>query len=202
MLKIKATGKDSGKHVGDVNSKIPKITVHRSQFLGKLQENLPQGVLKMGKKLHSLSESTNGVILKFEDGSTELADAVVACDGINSVGREFVLGAEHPAVKPVYTGGYNHRVVISLDAAKESFGEEYCSVLTQHGWVGDGGFLLTDLVDNGTSMQVIAGWLTKETWPHESPFIPWPKEQIVKDLQDWGDIGRSMTKVSAAIIWK
>jgi hypothetical protein len=33
----------------------------------------------------------------------------------------------------------------------------------QHGWVGDGGFLLTDLVDSGTAIQVVAGWTTEET---------------------------------------
>jgi salicylate hydroxylase len=199
-LTTKATGKDSGKHVGDLAPEVPKITVHRSRFLGKLEESLSQGILKMGKKLQRLSETKDGIILTFEDGSSERADGVVACDGINSVGREFVLGAEHPAVKPVFTGGYNHRVVIPLQAAKEAFGEDYCSLVTQHGWIGDGGFLLTDLVDDGTSMQVIAGWSTKEIWPHESPFVPWPKERIIKDLEDWGEVGKAMTKVSTVVL--
>ena len=132
--------------------------------------------------------------LTFEDGSVERAHGVIACNGINSAARATVLGSEHPAVKPAYTGGYNHRIVIPLETAEVAFGKEYCAEVTQYGWVGDGGFLLTDLVDSATAMQVVARWSTEEIWPHESPFVPWPKDKIREDLEDWGEIGKAMTK--------
>ena len=150
----------------------------------------------MGKKLVDAKTAEDGQVeLQFEDGTSHVADALVGCDGINSFTRRVVLGLDHPAVDPVYGSGYNHRVVLPLQTAIEAFGEDYCKMRTQHGWVGDGGFLLTDLVDDGRAMQVITGWATKEPWPHDAPYVEWPKDSVRKNLESWGSIGHAMTKV-------
>lgn len=196
------TGPDSGRHVGDISPKVAQIVVHRTSFWRQLRKRIPEGVLEFGKKLASvdaLHGSDDLVRLRFEDGTTYEADALVGCDGINSIVRRAILGEDHPAAKPVFTNGYNHRVVIPLDAAKEAFGEQYCSLRTQHGWVGDGGFLLTDHVENGQAMQVIAGRSNAGPWPHKSPFVEWDKDRLRSDLAEWGDIGKAMTKVCSRI---
>jgi len=187
-LNVQATGKDSGSHVADVNLETPRINVHRGRFLGQLLQTIPDTTVKTSRKLSTIRESSDAVILIFEDGSVEHSHGVIACNGINSATRATILGSEHPAVKPAYTGGYNHRMVVPIEMAKAAFGKEYYSQVTQHGWVGDGGFLLTDLVDNQTAMQVVAGWTTEEAWPHESPFVPWPKDKVREDLEGWGEM--------------
>ncbi|EME48631.1 hypothetical protein DOTSEDRAFT_67616 [Dothistroma septosporum NZE10] len=192
------TGPESGRHVGDIRPKVAQIVVHRTSFWRQLRKRIPDGVLEFGKKLASvraLHGSDALVRLRFEDGSSYDADALVGCDGINSIVRGAILGEDHPAAKPVFTNGYNHRVVIPLSSAKEAFGEEYCSLRTQYGWVGKGGFLLTDHVENGEAMQVIAGRSDSGPWPYHSPFVEWDKARLRSDLADWGDIGKSMTKV-------
>lgn len=158
----------------------------------------------MGKKLVTVDGPSDSkpLQLHFEYGTEYEADALVGCDGINSIARQVILGADHPAAAPVYTNGYAHRVVVPLDMAISAFGEDYCSLRTQHGWVGDGGFLLTDLVEDGDAMQVIAGWSNKEPWTHPTPFVEWPKERLREDLADWGDVGKAMTKVSFTFLYR
>ena len=158
---------------------------------------MPDGILEMGKRLVDVDYSSEygPIQLRFGDGTLYEADVLVGCDGINSITRTLILGADHPAANPVYTNGYVHRVVVPIDTAITAFGKEYCSLRTQHGWVGDGGFLLTDLVHHGEAMQVIAGWSNKEPWSHPAPFVEWPKERLKSDLAGWGHVGKAMTKV-------
>lgn len=198
MVLLQGTGPDSGKHVGDIRPEVAQIVVHRTSLWRQLRKRVPDGVLEFGKKLASVEElhcSYHLVQLHFKDGRSYEADALVGCDGINSIVRRAVLGEDHPAAKPVFTNGYNHRVVIPLSSAKEAFGEEYCSLRTQYGWVGEGGFLLTDHVENGEAMQIIAGWSNNEPWSHQIPFVEWDKASLRSDLAEWGDIGKAMTKV-------
>ena len=203
-LYVQGTGPDSGRHVGDIRPKVAQIVVHRTSFWRQLRNRIPDGILEFGKKLASveaLHGSDDLVRLRFEDGTTYEADALVGCDGINSIVRQAILGEDHPAAKPVFTNGYNHRVVIPLEAAKEAFGEEYCNLRTQYGWVGQGGFLLTDHVEKGEAMQVIAGRSDAGPWPHQSPFVEWEKDRLRSDLADWGDIGKAMTKVRPEVVY-
>nr|POE49500.1 uncharacterized protein c23c11.06c [Quercus suber] len=190
------TGKDSGRHVGDIKPVVTQMVVHRGSFWRALRRLVPDDVVQFGKKLASVEYRSEEapVELLFEDGTSYQADAVVGCDGINSITRQAVLGADHPAVAPIYTNGYNHRVVISMETAKQALGEDYCSLQTQYGWIGDSGFLLTDHVDAGKSMQVIAGWSKGETWSYPAPYVEWPKDRLESDLAIWGDIGKAMTK--------
>ncbi|KAK4504254.1 hypothetical protein PRZ48_005170 [Zasmidium cellare] len=189
------TGKDSGVCVGDVPQPTPQITVHRTAFWNALRKRIPDGVLQLGKRLASIStdlDAEHPVTLTFSDSTTTSVDALIGCDGINSTVRQHILG---PDYAPFYTSGYNHRVVVPLAEAEEAFGKEYCSLRTQYGWIGDGGFLLTDHCDEGRSMQVIAGWSDKGPWPYEAPFVEWDKERLKRDLEDWGDIGKAMLKI-------
>lgn len=137
----------------------------------------------------------------FEDGKSLEFDAVIGGDGLNSVVRSAVLGPENPATKPVSMGGFNMRIVVPLQDGIEAFGKEHCSEDIQTGWVGDGGFLLTDKLDHGQSMQVIAGWkerpTTGEGWPYKEPFHEWSKDEVAEDLRGWGNIGTGMAKLFA-----
>lgn len=177
------------------------MVVHRARFWGSLHRIVPDGVVEFGKKLVTVEPANRAPCLElhFDDGTFYEADALVGCDGINSVTRKIVLGDHHPAATPKYTAGYNHRVVVPIEEAREAFGEEYCSLRTQYGWVGDRGFLLTDHIDEGKSMQVIAGWSRGEAWPHSTPFVEWPKDRLERDLADWGEVGKAVTKVSTPV---
>ncbi|KAJ3542925.1 hypothetical protein NM208_g3843 [Fusarium decemcellulare] len=64
---------------------------------------LPQGLVHTGKKCLSLEETSDGVSIKFEDGTDAVADLVIAADGINSGIRK--------AFDPDYTVKYLGNIV-------------------------------------------------------------------------------------------
>ncbi|WP_310961299.1 FAD-dependent monooxygenase [Nocardioides terrisoli] len=86
----------------------PQLTMHRADLLAALEDALPTGVLRLGRRLESLTESASGVELTFADGSTEEAGLVIGADGIHSVVRTSILGPE----KPDFTGVVAFRAVV------------------------------------------------------------------------------------------
>lgn len=104
--------------------------VHRAHFLGELVELLPEGRAEFNKTLEEVVEEEDAegwrgrMVMRFRDGTTARADAVVGCDGIKSRTREIVLGQEHSAAKCVYTYKYAYRGLIPMEDAIGALGEE------------------------------------------------------------------------------
>jgi salicylate hydroxylase len=78
-------------------------TIARSDLLEGLLSLVPQGVVKFGKRLDQIDErgsaaKPDSILLSFKDGTTATADIVLACDGVHSITRKYLLGADHPAV--------------------------------------------------------------------------------------------------------
>ncbi|KAK0120152.1 hypothetical protein ONS95_011559 [Cadophora gregata] len=75
-------------------------TVARCDLLEGFLSLAPEGVVKLGKRLENIEEDEQGISLTFKDGSTAKADVVIGCDGVHSIVRKYLLGADHPAVEP------------------------------------------------------------------------------------------------------
>lgn len=81
-------------------------TVARSDLLEGLLSLVPKGVVKFGKRLVQIEERSTtdnatelgSIFLTFKDGTTATADVLIGCDGVHSVIRKYLLGADHPAV--------------------------------------------------------------------------------------------------------
>lgn len=86
----------------------PQLTLHRADLLRALEDALPDGVLRLGRRLTGLTECEDGVTLGFDDGSNETADLVIGGDGIHSVVRTEILGPEYPD----FTGVVAFRAVV------------------------------------------------------------------------------------------
>lgn len=92
--------------------------IHRGDFIDALIGTLPEGMVKVGYKLESITDNTadgGKVELTFANGETVSADLVIGADGINSVVRNKLFSTEGP----VFAGEHAYRVVI--DEA-ETFG--------------------------------------------------------------------------------
>lgn len=194
------TGEHRGEKICDVNVDGGRVVVHRTRLLKEIIKIVPENVIRYEMKINNIQEKHGKVILSFENGAVEEVDCLVGCDGLNSIVRKYVLRHEtNSLAKPVFTGGFNFRTVVPLKDAIEAFGQEYCSEHVQYGWIGSGGgFCLTDFVDDGTAMQVIAGWAKDEPWPYEIPYVPWEKMRLRHDLEEWGDFGTGLAKLFTA----
>lgn len=74
----------------------PYLLMHRADLHEALASAVPSENLVLGKKLIDASGNASGVELKFEDGTTARADALIAADGVHSHIREILLGNEKP----------------------------------------------------------------------------------------------------------
>jgi salicylate hydroxylase/6-hydroxynicotinate 3-monooxygenase len=103
---------DSGECLGDLafhdaetRYGAPYLLMHRGDLHAALFSAVPGELIAYDKKLTGLDRDRAGVRLRFADGSTATADAVIGADGVHSIVREALLGPE----KPKFTGRVAHR---------------------------------------------------------------------------------------------
>lgn len=119
-----------------ISNEIGQNGVHRAHFLDELVKLVPEGVSVFGKRVVEVDQSKvvggGKVVMRFEDGSTAEADAVVGCDGIKSRVRAAMFGADHPCARPVYSHKYAYRALVPIDQAVEVLGEENAKNACMH----------------------------------------------------------------------
>jgi salicylate hydroxylase len=114
---LTATGhpiaKDSWPGMDDYAVPTHTHLIHRGDFIDTLVGVLPQGMVRLGRKLERVEDRGERSVLTFTDGETVEADLVVGADGIKStVRRQLFSDAE-----PVFAGEHAYRVVIPADDA-------------------------------------------------------------------------------------
>jgi len=83
----------------------PYFYMHRGDLHAALADLVPDDIVHRDRKLIGLEETADGVTLAFADGSSANAGIVIGADGVHSVVREILLGAE----KPRFTGRVAYR---------------------------------------------------------------------------------------------
>ncbi len=86
----------------------PQIMTHRADLLSALENALPAGSVHLGTRLVGLDQTADGVVLVFEDGTRRTVAGVIGADGIHSVVRAAVFGAE----SPTYSGMTAYRGIV------------------------------------------------------------------------------------------
>lgn len=69
---------------------------HRAELIGALAGCLPDGVVRCGHECVGVEQTADAATARFANGRTDTADVVVAADGIKSVVRAQLVGAEPP----------------------------------------------------------------------------------------------------------
>ncbi|HEX3993247.1 MAG TPA: FAD-dependent monooxygenase [Acetobacteraceae bacterium] len=85
----------------------PYLVLHRGDLHAVLASAVPDAVIQRGRKLVGLEQHGGSVRMDFADGSSAEANVVIGADGVHSVVRESLFGAERPA----FTGRVAYRTV-------------------------------------------------------------------------------------------
>ncbi|KAF2734164.1 salicylate hydroxylase [Polyplosphaeria fusca] len=165
-----ACGPDAGEVIFDLGAEKQGKQVHRAALLAEILKPVPKEQAHTSKKLLNIEEGAGGSLtLHFKDGTTFQTDAVIGADGIHGYVRSYVLGADHPALKPTFAGFWDCGSVVSVEKARTALGERWLrdGEERQYGWLGDGGFFMYGMLDGGKNVQCVASALTDEEWSED-----------------------------------
>lgn len=191
--------------------------VYRAQFLDELVKDVPEGIAKFDKRLVDISDATDGsgdAVLHFADGSTAQHSAVIACDGIKSKAKQWLLGSDNTAAHPFFSGKYAYRGLIPMDQASELLGEEVAQ--NSQIFMGYHGHVLTFPIQDGKTMNgthippsthlppptlltpppSVVAFSSRETWDNDKWVVTTSKEDMQADFADWGG---SVAKIIGAM---
>ncbi len=85
----------------------PYLVLQRADLHAVLASAVPEEIIQRGRKLVGLEQTGSTVRLDFADGKHAEAHAVIGADGVHSVVRETLFGAE----RPEFTGRVAYRTV-------------------------------------------------------------------------------------------
>lgn len=94
----------------------PQLTIHRADLLAALADAFPLARVRFDKRAESIAATDKGVSIRFKDQSeaTEL-DVLIGADGIHSVVRSAMFGAESPR----FTGVVAFRAVVPTERVRD-----------------------------------------------------------------------------------
>jgi salicylate hydroxylase/6-hydroxynicotinate 3-monooxygenase len=140
----------------------PYLFLHRADLHAAIGAIVPKAIVHLGRKLSGIESSGNGVTLAFADGSRVNADALIGADGVHSLVRESLFGAE----KPRYTG----RVAYRTTYAATRLGDARIAAARTKWWGPDRHMVVyyvtaaRDELYFVTSVPESAEWMTPESW--------------------------------------
>jgi 2-polyprenyl-6-methoxyphenol hydroxylase-like FAD-dependent oxidoreductase len=140
----------------------PYLCMHRADLHDALASVVPSEIIHLNKKLVGLDQAGGRVTLRFEDGSTASADAVIGADGVHSVVRDIVVGPD----TPIHKGRIAYRAVFP---SKLMGGFDIGPSRTK--WWGIDRHIVIYYTNKAkgevyfvTSVPEPAEWLTRESW--------------------------------------
>ncbi|KAJ5103922.1 hypothetical protein N7532_004451, partial [Penicillium argentinense] len=189
---IWASGKQEGELLMDLKA-LPsgQTTLRRADFLDALVSLIPPGIVQFGKRLDSLTESDEGVMLRFDDGSTAHADVVVGCDGIKSKVKESMLPEEAQFAQPRYSGIYGYRAVLDMEDMVKAVGDQRAKVSTMY--IGDGAYGISYPIMRAKKVNV-GLYVLDENWDCDTWVRPANREDMVRDASNMGRFVRSLVE--------
>ncbi|KAM7185745.1 hypothetical protein V8F20_011682 [Naviculisporaceae sp. PSN 640] len=170
------------------------IVVHRGSLLRELLAPIPRDLLHANKKLVKLEElvgvdGREEVKVTFEDGTSTTFDAVMGADGVFSIVRNFVLQDQQPEEHAASPGGFwDCRILVPYHTARDTIGAEHFEDDRQYAWVGDGAFIMHDILEDRTMVQCVISAVedrVAEGLPDGCRKRPLTREFLKKTLRTW-----------------
>jgi 6-hydroxynicotinate 3-monooxygenase len=140
----------------------PYLCMHRADLHDALASAVPGEIVHLGKKLVGLDHAGARVSLRFADGSSAAADAVIGADGVHSRVRDLIVGPD----APVHKGRIAYRAVFQANLMG---GFDIGASRTK--WWGSDRHIVIYCTNKAksevyfvTSVPETAEWLTQESW--------------------------------------
>jgi salicylate hydroxylase len=155
---------------GDFGKKFgaPNLTVHRADLLEVLAGTLKTTTIRFGARCVAVDGDERTAVARFADGSAIEADVVVGADGIHSVVRTSLFGADTPR----FTGCICWRGMAPAEAVPRDINTTDGAM-----WMGPHGHVVHYPVRRGELLNIVAHF-DSSAWTEES----WTRECDVAEL--------------------
>ncbi|KAF2731853.1 mannitol 1-phosphate dehydrogenase [Polyplosphaeria fusca] len=158
--------------------------IHRARLLDELVALIPKGITSFGKSFEAAEERDDGtILLRFADGTTAMASALIGCDGVKSKARDIVFGH---GVQATYTSEYAFRAMAPRAEIEAALGSE----LAFNGqlYCGYGAYIVTYPVERGTFTNMVAIPLEPNQsaeWTHGEWTAPATRQEFLEVYRGW-----------------
>jgi salicylate hydroxylase len=157
---------------GDFRQKFgaPNLSVHRADLLGVLSGALKSTDIRVSMRAVSVEGRDRDAVVRFADGSEVEADIVVGADGIHSVVRTSLFGADVPR----FTGCICWRGMALANAVPSDI-----NIADGALWMGPHGHVVHYPVRRGELLNIVAHF-DSDAWTEES----WTRECDVAEVMN------------------
>ena len=159
------------------------LTIHRADLLDIFQRHVPNALVRLDARCTGVKQSANAAVAQFADGNEVEADVIVGADGIHSVVRASLFGAD----KPRFTGCICWRGLVPVERVP------YVPNNSQR-WLGPHGHVVTYPVRRGELINFVAHY-DSESWTDESWTQSADRAELAHTYRRWND---SLLKLFAA----
>jgi salicylate hydroxylase len=180
----------------------PYYTFHRADLLDVIASELDHSTVHLGHRLTGLEERSDRVALAFDNGTEIEAEYVIGADGVRSVVRHALYGADNPT----YTGQMVWRALLNSSDVPPELIEPTGHVQ----WVGPGRHLIAYLIRRGKLLNIVTqqdtdkwveeGWSTRgdpdemrASFPNSEPRLD-ALLKLVTACSKWGLFTRPLTQ--------
>ena len=162
----------------------PQLTIHRADLLAALAEAVPGDCIRLGRRAESITQDAAGVTLRFADGSQARVEALLGADGIHSVVRTAMFGAESPR----FTGIVAYRAVVPADRVA---GVPNLGAFTKWWGPNPQSQIVTFPLNRGRDVFIFAT-TAQDTWHLESWTAPGSVEELRAQYADYHAEARAL----------
>ncbi len=162
---------------GDFRQKFgaPNLSVHRADLLDVLAAALKTTQIRFGARCVAVEGNDNSAAARFADGSSIEADIVVGADGIHSVVRSSLFGADTPH----FTGCICWRGMAPVDAVPSDINTEDGTM-----WMGPHGHVVHYPVRRGELLNIVAH-IDSDAWTEESWTRQCDVSEVIETYAEW-----------------
>lgn len=165
----------------------PYFQIHRADLHAALVEavqKLSPEAIETSARVTGVQEDDEGVTLRFEDGRTHRCELVVGADGIKSVVRQYVIGADEPQ----FTGQVAWRLTVPIERIPPELRTDIVSTI----WCGPANHAVTYYLRNGQLLNFV-GCVERddreESWTARRPW-----SELDQDYAGWHPMVRAVVE--------
>ncbi|MGC6511154.1 MAG: FAD-dependent monooxygenase [Parvibaculales bacterium] len=155
----------------------PYLHIHRADLVSVLVQALTERqpeALRTGAQVTVFEQNTNSAEVRLADGETLSGDLLIGADGLKSVIREQMLGAQMPR----FTGNVAWRMVVPMDRLTMPPPPTACV------WVGAGKHAVTYRLRGGKLANFV-GVVERKDWQEESWTAQGTRDEALADFAGW-----------------